>query len=82
MLKLKRLNRNGNEVDTLIVVENIDGVSEKEIESKKLFDENGNLVKEEPQESIYYIHFTNGREIYITKDTYTKLEKKLSVETL
>ena len=82
MLKLKRLNRNGNEVDTLIVVENIDGVSEKEIESKKLFDENGNLVKEEPQESIYYIHFTNGGEIYVKKDTYLKLEKKLSVETL
>ena len=82
MLKIKRLNRNGNEVETLIVVENIDGVSEKEMESNKPYDENGNLVKEEPVESIYYIHFTNGREIYITKATYDKLVKKLQVEEL
>ena len=82
MLKLKRLNRSGEEVETLIVVENIDGVTEEKVESKKLFDENGNLVKEEPQESVYKVHFTSGAEICVTKDTYTKLEKKLSVETL
>lgn len=82
MLKIKRLNRNGNEVETLIVTENIDGVSEKEMDTKKFFDESGNLVKEEPVESIYYIHFTNGREIYVTKATYDKLVQKLSVEEL
>lgn len=82
MLKIKRLNRNGNEVETLIIVENIDGVSEKEMDTKKFFDESGNLVKEEPVESIYYIHFTNGREIYVTKATYNKLVQKLSVEEL
>ena len=82
MLKLNRLNRNGVEVECLIVVEDIDGLSEKKVEDTQLFDENGNLVKTETHESIYNVHFKNGREIYLTKATYDKLVAKLKVETL
>lgn len=82
MLKLNRLNRNQEEVECLIVVEDIDGLSEKKLEDTQLFDESGNLVKTETHESIYNVHFKNGREIYITKATYDKLVAKLKVETL
>lgn len=82
MLSLKRLNRKGNEVECIIVVEDIDGLTEKQLEDTQLFDENGNLVKTETHESIYQVHFKNGREIYVTKATYDKLVAKLKVETL
>lgn len=82
MLSLKRLNRKGNEVECIIVVEDIDGLTEKQVEDTQLFDENGNLVKTETHESIYQVHFKNGREIYVTKATYDKLVAKLKVETL
>lgn len=82
MLKLNRLNRKGNQVECLIVVEDIDGISEKQLEDTQLFDENGNLVKTETHESIYQVHFKNGREIYLDKATYDKLVAKLKVETL
>ena len=82
MLKLNRLNRKGNLVECLIKVEDIDGMSEKQVEDTNLYDENGNLVKTETHESIFQVHFTNGREIYLNKETYDKLVKKLQVETL
>ena len=82
MLKLQRLNRNQELVECLIQVEEIDGISEKKVEDTQLFDENGNLVKTETHESIYQVHFKNGREIYLNKETYDKLLTKLKVETL
>lgn len=82
MLKLNRLNRKGNLVECLIVVEDIDGISEKQVEDTQLFDECGNLVKTETHESIYQVHFANGREIFLDKATYDKLVAKLKVETL
>lgn len=82
MLKLNRLNRKGNLVECLIVVEDIDGLSEKQVEDTQLFDECGNLVKTETHESIYQVHFKNGREIFLDKATYDKLVAKLKVETL
>ena len=45
MLKLKRLNRKQNEVECLIVVEDIDGLTEKEMEPQVLYDENGNVAQ-------------------------------------
>ena len=82
MLKLNRLNRNQKLVECLIVVEDIDGITEKAMEDKVLYDENGNEAQRTPTESIYQIHFKNGREIYVTKETYDKLLGKLQVETL
>ena len=82
MLKLKRLNRKQNEVECLIVVEDIDGLTEKEMEPQVLYDENGNVAQTNPTESIYNVHFKNGREIFITKATYDKLVAKLKVEEL
>ena len=82
MLKITRLNRKGHPVECLIKVEDIDGTSEKELEPTVLYDEDGNVVKTEEHESIFSVHFTNGREIFLDKATYTKLLGKLKVETL
>ena len=82
MLKLNRLNRKGVEVECLIIVENIDGLTEKKVEPTTLYDEYGNVAQVTDNPSIYQVHFTNGGEIRITKETYDKLVEKLSVETL
>lgn len=82
MLKIKRLNCQGNQVECLIAVEEIDGISERKLEPTELYDEYGNLVKTEPRESLYQVYFKNGREICIDKATYDKLVAKLQVETL
>ena len=47
-----------------------------------MFDEEGNLVSEEPKESIFKLHFANGREVYVSKTTYDSLVAKLEIETL
>lgn len=82
MLKITRLNRSGKQVECVIELANVDGLTEKLVEPTRLFDEDGNLVQEQENESIFQVHFTNGREIYITKETYEKLIDKLQVETL
>ncbi len=82
MLKLNRLNRNGELVECLIVVEDIDGLTEKKQAPTELFDDNGNLVETRENDSIYQVHFKNGREIYLKKKTYDKLVGMLKVETL
>jgi uncharacterized protein RhaS with RHS repeats len=82
MLKINRLNKKGHEVECLIVVDNIDGVTEKEQEQTNLYDENGNIVETRDNESLYKIHFTSGAEIYVTKATYDKLVAKIKPETL
>ena len=82
MLRIKGLNREGKEIDLVIKNEDFDGAEERTQEPKKLFDENHNLVSEEPHESIFKLHFTNGREIYVSKATYDKLLTKLDIEEL
>lgn len=82
MLRIKGLNRVGKEIDLVIKEDDFDGADEKVQGTKKLFDEDGNLVSEEPIESIFKLHFTNGREVYVAKATYEKLVAKLKIETL
>lgn len=82
MLKIKRLNRNGNEMECLVNVEDIDYVTEKEIADEPLFDSNGNQVDVQHNDNVYLVCFKNGTRIFVTKETYDKLETKLSVETL
>lgn len=82
MLKIKGLNRGGKEIELVVKEDDFDGADEKVQGTKKLFDEDGNLVSEEPIESIFKLHFTNGREVYVTKATYEKLVAKLKIETL
>ena len=82
MLKIKRLNRNGNEMECLVNIEDVDYVTEKEIEDQPLFDENGNQVDTKHNDNLYLVCFKNGTRIFVTKETYDKLETKLSVETL
>ena len=82
MLKIKGLNREGKEIELVVKEEDFDGADEKVQETRKLFDEDGNLVSEEPKESIFKLHFTNGREVYVSKAKYDKLVAKLKIETL
>lgn len=82
MLKIKGLNREGKEIELVINEKDFDGADEKAQGAKKLFDEEGNLVSEEPKESIFKLHFANGREVYVTKATYDGLVAKLKIETL
>ena len=82
MLKIKGLNREGKEIELIINEEDFDGAKEKVQDTLKLFDENGNLVSEEPKESIFKLHFVNGREVYVSKATYESLVEKLEIETL
>lgn len=82
MLKIKGLNREGKEIELVINEKDFDGADEKAQGAKKLFDEEGNLVSEEPKESIFKLHFANGREVYVTKATYDSLVAKLKIETL
>ncbi len=82
MLKITRRNRSGADVETLIMVENINGVTEKKIEDTKLYDESGNLVSTQPNDSLFEVRFNNGDRIFITRETYNKLVTKLNVETL
>lgn len=82
MLRIKGLNRVGKEIDLVIKEDDFDGADEKVQGTKKLFDEDGNLVSEEPIESIFKLHFTNGREVYVSKTTYDNLIAKLKIETL
>ncbi len=82
MLKIKGLNREGKEIELVISEKDFDGADEKVQDTRKLFDEEGNLVSEEPKESIFKLHFTNGREVYVSKTTYDNLIAKLKIETL
>ena len=82
MEKIKGLNREGKEIELVINEKDFDGADEKAQGAKKLFDEEGNLVSEEPKESIFKLHFANGREVYVSKATYDNLIAKLKIETL
>ena len=82
MLKIKRLNRNGNEMECLVKIEDVEYVTEKEIPDQPLFDEDGNQVDTKHNDNVYLVSFKNGTRIFVTKETYDKLETKLSVETL
>lgn len=82
MLKIKGLNYEGKEIELVVKEDDFDGADEKVQDAKKLFDEGGKLVSVEPRESIFKLHFTNGREVYVSKATYDKLITKLKIETL
>lgn len=82
MLKLKSLNCNGVERETIIDTNTIVGISERKQEPTELFDYQGNVVETKENESIYVVFLNGGREIRITKATYDKLVAKLKIEEL
>ena len=82
MLKINRFNCNGDLVESLIVVENIIGITERKVAPTRLYDEDGNVVETKENESVYAIFFANGNELTTNKETYDKLITKLNVETL
>ena len=82
MLQIKGLTREGKEIDLVVNELDFDGAEERLQEPKKLFDEDGNVASETPTESIFKLHFANGREVYVSKATYDKFLTKLKIETL
>ena len=82
MLRIKGQTREGKEIDLVVKEEDFDGAEEKLQDTRRLYDEDGNLVSEEPVESIYKLHFANGREVYVNKTTYDNFVAKLKIETL
>ena len=82
MLKIKRLNCDGEEVESVIDETKIDGLSERKVASTPLFDDDGNKVSEQEHESVYDVYFDNGRQISVAKATYDSLIAKLKIETL
>ena len=82
MLKLKSLNCNGVERETIIDTTTIVGISERKQEPQELFDEYDNVVETRERESTYVVFLNGGREITITKATYDELVAKLKVEEL
>ncbi len=82
MLKITRINRKGQEAETLIKVEDIVGVFEEPQEETKLYNEEGELVETKPNESLFKVCFTNDTKIRIKKSEYDKLQKHLTIETL
>ena len=83
MLKITRYNSNREEVESLITPEDITGATEIKVKPTKLFDENGKVVSETPNPSIYELRFAKGESVRVSKDTYDKIVANyLKVETL
>lgn len=82
MLKLKSLNCNGVERETLVDTNTIVGISERKHEPQDLFDEYGNVVETKERESTFVVFLNGGREFTIAKATYDKLVAKLDIEEL
>lgn len=83
MLKITRYNSNREEVESLINPEDITGATEIKVKPTKLFDENGKVVSETPNPSIYELRFAKGESVRVSKDTYDKIVAKyLKIETL
>ena len=82
MLKIKAIDPNGKEVEKVIKEDLIEGISERKVAPTKLFDDQGHVVSETPNESVYDIHLSNGGTIKVSQATYDKLNKKLGTETL
>lgn len=82
MLKLQTLNCNGVSRESVIDETKIVGFSEIKHEPQNLYDENGDLVKTENQDSTFRVIFDGGREVQVDKATYGKLVARLKIETL
>ena len=82
MLKIVRINAQGEKVEALIKPEEIDFATERPQSPTNLYDGNGNLVSSTPNPSVYKVHFTNGEWLVIEKDTYDKLVAFLKPQVL
>lgn len=77
-LKIKRINRKGEEKENLINTNNIVGIIELNLEPERFYDEYGNVVKtEERTDKEYKLFVSNGLELKITEETYNELCKVL-----
>lgn len=75
------LNLNREMGKALIRVEDIIGIKEEETETKKLYDEDGNLVSEEPKDKLFAVLVANDlgckTKLYINENEYTRLSQIL-----
>lgn len=82
MLKIVRINAQGEKVEALIKPEEIDFATERPQSPTNLYDENGNIVSTTPNEPLYKFHFTNGEWLLVDKATYDKLVAYLKPQIL
>ena len=82
MLKIKAIDPNGKEVEKVVKEDLIEGISERKVAPTKLYDDQGQVASETPNESVYDIFLSNGGVIKVSQATYDKLNKKLGTETL
>lgn len=81
LLKITRINSNGEQKECVIDTEKIQGIVELHNEPTHLYNENGEIVetRETPRTfKIVFKYFSTT----VSETTYTKLLEKLKVETL
>ena len=77
-ITLTRVNSYGETSDVIIKVDNIVAVKEVHQETEKLYDENGNLVQENPKPKQYIVFVEGCHDLfYITSDSYQTLVKEI-----
>lgn len=77
-IEIKRINRNGEELDNLVNIEGINNIIELTQEDTNLYDSEGNLVKtEKPTERLFLVLTRGGTNLKVNEDTYKKLKKLL-----
>ena len=77
-VEIKRINRNGEELENLVNTESINNVIELTQEETPLYDSEGNLVKtEKPTERLFLVLTRGGTNLKISEKTYNELKKVL-----
>ena len=77
-IEIKRINRNGEELENIVNTESINNVIELTQEDQDLYDSEGNLVKtEKPTERLFLVLTRGGTNFKINEKTYKELKKLL-----
>lgn len=77
-IEIKRINRNGEELENLVNTESINNVIELTQEEQDLYDSEGNLVRtEKPTERLFLVLTRGGTNLKINEKTYNELKKVL-----
>ena len=80
-LEISKINSYGEEGKALVKVKDIVGIKERHVDTKKLYDENGNVVSEEKGEKLFGVlvanEYGNNEIFYVNETEYQNLSKIL-----
>lgn len=82
LIKITRKNPLNEDKETVIETNNIVCIKDKHTEPIRLFNEDGDLVEEKESPKVFEIVLAHSPSVFVDETTYTKLVKKLNVETL